>query len=68
LALFGDAGVRVKNKSKHLVCERTAKTYLYWDNLMYHFKNLAPLYGKRVDFKVGEERRGSDETKIIGFF
>jgi hypothetical protein len=53
IALKGDTGVRVKNKEKHLICERTAKSYLYWDNLMYHFKNLAPLYGKRVHFKVG---------------
>lgn len=51
LALYGEAGVRAKNRSKHLVCARTAKTYLYWDNLVYHFKHLAPLYGKRVDFK-----------------
>ena len=45
-------GVRVKNPTKHLVCGKTAKTYMFWDNLMYHYKNLAPLYGKKIEFKV----------------
>ena len=31
---------------------KTAKTYLFWDNLLYHYKSLAPLYGKKIEFKV----------------
>ena len=51
-ALRGETGTRKKNLSKHLICGKTAKTYLFWDNLMYHYKNLAPLYGKKIEFKV----------------
>jgi len=51
IAVRGDTGVRKKNINKHLVCGKTAKTYLFWDNLVYHYKNLAPLYGKKIEFK-----------------
>ena len=30
---------------------KTAKSYKFWDNLIYHYKNLYPLYGKPIDFK-----------------
>ncbi|XP_023336433.1 uncharacterized protein LOC111707550 [Eurytemora carolleeae] len=50
-ALRGETGARKKNLSKHLICGKTAKTYLFWDNLMYHYKYLAPLYGKKIEFK-----------------
>merc|ERR1719222_485902 len=36
---------------KPLLCGKTAKDYKFWDNLMYHYKNLYPLYDKKVDFK-----------------
>jgi len=44
-------GTRIKNLDKPLICGKTAKSYKFWDNLMYHYKNLAPLYGKSVEFK-----------------
>jgi hypothetical protein len=50
-ALRGETGSRKKNLNKHLICGKTAKTYVFWDNLMYHYKNLAPLYGKKIEFK-----------------
>merc|ERR1719430_660906 len=37
---------------KPLICGKTAKSYKFWDNLMYHYKTLAPLYDKKVDFKT----------------
>merc|ERR1719382_1700142 len=37
---------------KPLLCGKTAKDYKFWDNLMYHYKNLYPLYDKKVDFKT----------------
>merc|ERR1719295_1883658 len=36
---------------KPLLCGKTAKDYKFWDNLMYHYKNLYPMYDKKVDFK-----------------
>ena len=36
---------------KPLICGKTAKSYKFWDNLMYHYKHLYPLYGKPVDFQ-----------------
>merc|ERR1719174_2382067 len=36
---------------KPLLCGKTAKDYKFWDNLMHHYKNLYPLYDKKVDFK-----------------
>jgi len=27
------------------------KAYTFWDNLIYHYKHLYPLYGKPIDFK-----------------
>merc|ERR1719400_480001 len=36
---------------KPLICGKTAKTYKFWDNLIYHYKHLYPLYGKPVEFK-----------------
>merc|ERR1719153_145220 len=35
---------------KPLLCGKTGKGYKFWDNLMYHYKNLYPLYDKKVDF------------------
>merc|ERR1719225_1272552 len=35
---------------KPLLCGKTAKDYKFWDNLMYHYKTLYPLYDKKVDF------------------
>ena len=35
---------------KPLICGKTAKSYKFWDNLMYHYKTLYPLYDKKVDF------------------
>merc|ERR1719233_451843 len=37
---------------KPLLCGKTAKDYKFWDNLMYHYKNLYPMYDKKVDFKT----------------
>merc|ERR1719305_1750972 len=34
---------------KPLLCGKTAKDYKFWDNLMNHYKNLYPLYDKRVN-------------------
>jgi len=51
VAIRGDTGTRIKNKNKHLICEKTAKSYLFWDNLIYHYKHLAPLCGKKIEFK-----------------
>ena len=50
-AVQGELGTRIKGLDKPLVCGKTAKSYKFWDNLMYHYKNLAPLYGKTVEFK-----------------
>jgi len=50
-AARGELGTRIKDLKKPLVCGKTAKSYKFWDNLMYHYKNLAPLYGKSVEFK-----------------
>lgn len=50
-AARGELGTRIKGLDKPLVCGKTAKSYKFWDNLMYHYKNLAPLYGKTVEFK-----------------
>lgn len=50
-AARGELGVRIKDMDKPLLCGKTAKDYKFWDNLMYHYKNLAPLYGKSVEFK-----------------
>merc|ERR1719175_350543 len=36
---------------KPLLCGKTAKDYKFWDNLVYHYKNLYPMYDKKVDFK-----------------
>ena len=47
----GELGVRIKDMDKPLLCGKTAKDYKFWDNLMYHYKNLYPLYDKKVDFK-----------------
>merc|ERR1719331_1360178 len=52
---------------KPLLCGKIAKDYKFWDNLMYHYKNLYPLYDKKVDFKQytrhsaepGRVRRGN---------
>ena len=46
----GELGVRIKDMDKPLLCGKTAKDYKFWDNLMYHYKNLYPLYDKKVDF------------------
>ena len=43
--------MRIKDMDKPLLCGKTAKDYKFWDNLMYHYKNLYPLYDKKVDFK-----------------
>lgn len=43
-------GVRIKFMDKPLICGKTAKNYKFWDNLMYHYKNLYPMYDKKVDF------------------
>jgi len=50
-AAKGELGTRIKNLDKPLICGKTGKAYKFWDNLIYHYKNLAPLYGKPVDFK-----------------
>ena len=50
-AARGELGTRIKGLDNPLVCGKTAKSYKFWDNLMYHYKNLAPLYGKTVEFK-----------------
>jgi len=47
----GELGSRIKNMEKPLICGKTAKTYKFWDNLLYHYKHLYPLYGKPVEFK-----------------
>ena len=47
----GELGSRIKNMDKPLICGKTAKSYKFWDNLMYHYKHLYPLYGKPVEFK-----------------
>ena len=47
----GELGVRIKDMEKPLLCGKTAKDYKFWDNLMHHYKNLYPLYDKKVDFK-----------------
>jgi len=47
----GELGPRIKNLEKPLICGKTAKSYKFWDNLMYHYKHLYPLYGKPVEFK-----------------
>jgi len=47
--LKGKGGVHIKNTSKHLVCEKTAKSYTFWNNVNLHYKKLAPLYGKTVE-------------------
>jgi len=49
--LMGKGGVHMTNTNKHLQCEKTAKTYMFWDNVMLHYKKLAPLYGKTIDFE-----------------
>ena len=41
----GELGTRIKNMDKPLICGKTAKTYKFWDNLIYHYKHLYPLYG-----------------------
>merc|ERR1719239_1538715 len=41
---------------KPLLCGKTAKDYKFWDNLMYHYKNLYPMYDKKVDFKTYTRR------------
>ena len=41
----GELGSRIKNMEKPLICGKTAKTYKFWDNLLYHYKHLYPLYG-----------------------
>ena len=46
----GELGSRIKNMDKPLICGKTAKSYKFWDNLMYHYKTLYPLYDKKVDF------------------
>ena len=46
----GELGVRIKDMDKPLLCGKTAKDYKFWDNLMYHYKTLYPLYDKKVDF------------------
>ena len=46
----GELGVRIKEMDKPLLCGKTAKDYKFWDNLMYHYKTLYPLYDKKVDF------------------
>merc|ERR1719158_1459545 len=35
---------------KPLLCGKTGKGYKFRDNLIYHYKNLYPLYDKKVDF------------------
>ena len=50
-AARGELGVRIKNMDKPLLCGKTAKDYKFFDNLMYHYKNLAPMYDKKVDFQ-----------------
>jgi len=57
-AAKGNVGTRIKDVKKHLICGKTAKSYLYWDNLIYHYKNLAPLYGKNVEFKEYHSAEG----------
>merc|ERR1719460_1074398 len=42
---------------KPLICGKTAKTYKFWDNLIYHYKHLYPLYGKPVEFSTTRCRR-----------
>ena len=42
----GELGSRIKNMEKPLICGKTAKTYKFWDNLLYHYKHLYPLYGR----------------------
>ena len=42
----GELGSRIKNMEKPLICGKTAKTYKFWDNLIYHYKHLYPLYGR----------------------
>jgi len=49
-AVTGELGTRIQDLDKPLVCGKTAKSYKFWDNLMYHYKHLAPLYGPKVDF------------------
>jgi len=51
-AARGELGVRIKDMDKPLLCGKTAKDYKFWDNLMYHYKNLYPMYDKKVDFKT----------------
>jgi len=50
-AVQGQLGVRMKDLDRPLVCRQTAKSYKFWDNLMYHYKHLAPLYGHKVEFR-----------------
>jgi len=49
-AARGELGTRIKALDKPLVCGVTAKSYKFWDNLIYHYKNLAPLHGPKVEF------------------
>ena len=67
-ALRGETGARKKNLSKHLICGKTAKTYLFWDNLMYHYKYLAPLYGKKIEFKVNAKYLHTSLIIIYNYF
>jgi len=50
-AAKGELGTRIKELDKPLICGKTAKAYKFWDNLIYHYKNLAPLYGKKIEFE-----------------
>ena len=47
----GELGTRINNLDKPLICDKTAKVYKFWDNLMHHYENLYPLYPKSVEFK-----------------
>jgi len=50
-AAAGQTGSRIKDPKKHLICGKTARSYMFWDNLIYHYKNLAPLFGKKIEFQ-----------------
>jgi len=50
--LMGKGGIKAKDVDRHLICQKTGKDYLFWDNMMLHYKKLHPLYGKPIDFDL----------------
>ena len=52
--LMGKGGVHMTNTNKHLQCEKTAKTYMFWDNVMLHYKKL---WNLMKDLRNGRKNR-----------